>query len=192
MSRLTSEEKSIIENHAFAQILSSQINGSGFAELAYCPLQLIDNKTLLGHVANNNSLLKVITESSLVKVIFTGPHGYISPRWHNEQVVPTWNYATVSLTCRLTIVEENTAKLKAMKTISHYFDPQWNFEEFSNTSNSKMVQQMLSAITVFTLEIIDIDSKFKLSQNHSVECRTTFQENLRLNGNKELADIQLM
>jgi len=192
MSRLTSKEKSIIENHAFAQILSSQINDSGFAELAYCPLQLIDNKTLLGHLANNNSLLKVITESSLVKVIFTGPHGYISPRWHNEQVVPTWNYAAVSLACRLTTVDESAAKLKAMKTISHYFDAQWNFDEFNNTSNSKMVQQMLSAITVFTLEIIDIDSKFKLSQNRSVECRTTFQENLRLNGNKELADIQLM
>jgi len=192
MDKLNTEEKNIINNHSFAQILSSQVNSSGFPELVYCPLQLIDKDKLLGHLSRNNPLMKVVKENSRVKVIFTGPHGYISPRWHREQVVPTWNYSTVSLTCQINIIEGDVEKLSSMKNISQHFDSQWNFEEFNHDGNSKMVQQMLAAITVFTLEIIDIESKFKLSQKRSIECRAAFQENLRLTGYNDLADIQLM
>ncbi len=156
---LTSEEEAIIKSHAFAQILSSR-GKTNFAELVYCPLQLLENNTLLGHLSKNNPLLKAAKEQPLVKAIFTGPHGYISPRWHSEQVVPTWDYATVSLTCQLTFVNDSNEKLKAMEKISHYFDPLWNFAEFNHKGNTKMVQQMLSAITVFTLDVVDIKSKF--------------------------------
>jgi transcriptional regulator len=192
MHNLNLEEKAIIKSHAFAQILSSQVNDSGFAELSYCPLQLLEKNSLLGHLSNNNPLLKRINKNPVVKAVFTGPHGYISPRWHNEQVVPTWNYATVSLTCRMKFIENSNEKLKAMERISHHFDPQWDFSEFNNMRNSKMVQQMLSAITIFTLEVIDAKSKFKLSQNRSVECRSAFQNNLRLTGYNDLANIQLL
>ncbi len=192
MNKLTTAEKNIIKNHAFAQILSSTINDLGFAELAYCPLQLIDTSTLLGHLSRSNPLMKAVKENALVKVIFAGPHGYISPRWHKEQIVPTWNYATVSLTCSLNIIEDNIEKLTEMKKISYHFDPQWDFENFNQKVNTKMVQKMLSAITVFTLDIVDVDSKFKLSQNRSNECRTAFQENLRLTGYNDLAKIQLL
>ncbi len=192
MNKLTTEEKKIIEDHAFAQILSSSMNDSGFAELAYCPLQLVDTNTLLGHLSRSNPLMKAVKENPLVKIIFTGPHGYISPRWHDEQMVPTWNYATVSLICSLNIIEDNVEKLALMKKISHHFDPQWNFAEFNHQDNAKNVQQMLSAITVFTLEILDVQSKFKLSQNRSIECRTAFQKNLQLQGNIDLTNMQLM
>jgi len=189
---LTPEEEAIIKAHAFAQILSASTNNAGFAELVYCPLQLLENSNLLGHLPNNNPLIKAVTEAHKVKAVFTGPHGYISPRWHSEQMVPTWNYSTVSLTCNITFIENSDDKLQAMKKISHYFDPQWNFAEFNHQDNAKNVQQMLSAITVFTLEILDVQSKFKLSQNRSIECRTAFQKNLQLQGNIDLTNMQLM
>ena len=207
MTNLHTDEKAMIDAHPFAQILSSQVNKSGFAELVYCPILLLENSifnnstlknntlqkgTLLGHLSNNNPLIKAVIENPKVKVIFTGPHGYISPRWHKEQVVPTWNYATVSLTCRLSFIENASDKLKAMEKMSHHFDPQWDFTEFNNVNNAKMVKQMLSAITVFTLDIIDVKSKFKLSQNRSVECRTSFQQNLEITGYSDLAKIQLL
>jgi transcriptional regulator len=191
MTNLKTKEIAIIDAQPFAQILSS-LGTTGFSELAYCPLQLIESNTLLGHLSKNNPLMKAVKENSMVKAIFSGPHGYISPRWHKEQVVPTWNYATVSLTCRLEFIENIDGKLDAMKAISHYFDPQWNFQEFNQESNNAMVQKMLSAISVFKLNIIDVKSKFKLSQNRSVECRTAFQTNLRLTGYNDLADIQLL
>lgn len=195
MINLTAEEKAIVESHAFAQILSSQVVSSkisSFAELVYCPLQLIENNSLLGHLSANNPFIKAARENPVVKVIFSGPHGYISPRWHKEQSVPTWNYATVSITCRLNFIENNSDKLEAMEKISHYFDPQWDFSNFNQVGNTRMVQQMLSAITVFSLAFIEVKSKFKLSQNRSIECRTAFQENLKLTGYDDLAKIQLL
>jgi transcriptional regulator len=192
MVDLTNQEKDIIESHPFAQILSSQVSGSEFSELVYCPLQLITSNSFLGHLSANNPLIKAVKENQTVKVIFNGPHGYVSPRWHKEQIVPTWNYATVSIVCRLNIIDDKINKLAAMEKISHYFDPQWDFSNFNNVVNAKMVKQMLSAITVFTLEIVEVNSKFKLSQNRSLACRTAFQTNLKLTGYNDLAKIQLL
>ena len=192
MINLTTEEKTIIESHAFAQILSSHSSDSGFSELVYCPLQLIENNSFLGHLSANNALIKAAKENDEVKVIFSGPHGYISSRWNKEQIVPTWNYATVSMICRLNIIKNTDKKLEGMERISHYFDPEWDFSDFNHVNNTKMVQQMLSAITVFSLEIIEIKSKFKLSQNRSIACRTAFQTNLKLSGYNDLAKIQLL
>jgi transcriptional regulator len=190
MIEITTNEKVIIQSHAFAQIMSSQAGESDFSELVYCPLKLTENYSLLGHLSANNSLLKVAKNGSNVKVTFSGPHGYISPRWHDEQLVPTWNYASVSMICALHIIDESSDKLRAMEEISHYFDPQWDFKRFSQSSNTKMVQHMLKAITVFTLEIIEVKSKFKLSKNRSNACRLAFNEQLYLSGNKNLAKIQ--
>jgi len=192
MNKLNEHEKKIVTSHAFAQILSATLNDSGFAELSYCPLQLLNNNQLLGHLANNNPLIKAAKTNAQVKAIFSGPHGYISPRWHSEQVVPTWNYATVSLTCTLNFIDDIDKKLAAMKTLSNYFDPQWNFNTFDRNENHVMVERMLTAITVFNLEITHVESRFKLSQQRSLECRKAFQENLRLTGYQALADIQLL
>ena len=52
MNKLNEHEKKIVTSHAFAQILSATLNDSGFAELSYCPLQLLNNNQLLGHLAN--------------------------------------------------------------------------------------------------------------------------------------------
>lgn len=192
MTKLDTNDKAIIDAHPFAQLLASNTNRTDFPELVYCPLQLLSNATLLGHLSKYNPLIKAVKEKPEVKVIFTGPHGYISPRWHSEQVVPTWNYVTLSLTCSVNFIENTTEKLKAMEKISHHFDPQWDFSEFNNVNNAKMVQQMLSAITVFTLDVIGVNSKFKLSQNRSIECRTAFQTNLHITGYNDLANIQLL
>jgi len=191
MNKLTEQEEKIVKSHAFAQIMSSQVNKDGFAEISYCPLQLRENNQLLGHLARNNPLFKVINDTSVVKVIFSGPHGYISPRWHSEQVVPTWNYASVSLTCNINIINSSSEKSQAIQSLSKHFDPQWDFNEFNREGNERMVQQMLSAITVFTLDIVDVKSKFKLSQQRSTACREALQENLQQTGYQELAEIQL-
>ena len=189
--QLTAEEKSIIHTYPFAQIIASPLDSSPFAELANCPLLLIEDNCFLGHLSAHNPLIRSAKENNQINVIFNGPHGYISPRWHSEQKVPTWNYANVTLACYLTIIENDCDKLQAMRKISHHFDPQWDFNEFSKKSNAVMVKRMLEAITVFTLDIIDIKSKFKLSQNRSVDCRASFQKHLRLVDNHALADMQL-
>jgi|GEM_PF-1728117 len=192
MSELTSVEKAIINAYPFAKILSSQIDASGFPALTDCPLMLLDDNTFIGHLSCQNSVLANVKKSILVKVIHSGPHGYISPRWHSEQKVPTWNYASISLTCRLTIINSSDKKLSVLKMLSSCFDPLWSFSEFDNKDNLPQVNAMLSAITVFKLEILKVDSKFKLSQNRSLVCRQAFQNALIAVGNTELADIQLL
>lgn len=189
MKQLKPEELAIIENYSFAQIITNKLTEDNFPAISNCPLQLQKNTQLLGHLSANNPVIK--SNSEMVKVIFNGPHGYISPRWHKEQVVPTWNYANVSLICKLTIIDQPEAKLAAMKSLSAYYDPAWDFTEFELGLNKKRVEQMLAAITVFTLDIETVTSKFKLSQNRSDACRKAFRKQLKLSNYHELANIRL-
>ena len=53
----------------------------------------------------------------------------------------------------------------------------------------KMVQQMLLAIEIFQLTIVEVSSTFKLSQERSTECRRAFQDNLKQLGNDKLASL---
>jgi len=190
-NKISAQEASIINDHSFAQILAAQTDKTGFSPLVYCPLQLLGNNQLLGHLQRNNPLIKAAELNPNVRTIFSGPHGYISARWHEEQAVPTWNYVSVSLDCTLRIMTNQADKLGAMASLSKHFEPQWNFAEFDQPKNKKMVQQMLAAITVFTLDIVEVNSQFKLSQNRSVACRTAFQQNLEMTGYPQLADIVL-
>lgn len=47
------------------------------------------------HVARANPLGAVLAAGAQVRVIFQGPHHYISPSWYDHVNVPTWNYLAV-------------------------------------------------------------------------------------------------
>src|SRR5258708_19898875 len=55
-----------------------------------------DRVSLLGHVAKANDHWKSLAAGGEVLVIFTGPHGYVSPSLYQSKLaVPTWNYTAV-------------------------------------------------------------------------------------------------
>lgn len=60
---------------------------------------------IYGHFAKANSHWKKLNKSE-VKVVFNGPHGYISPRNYENPDVPTWNYSSVHVSGTLTIIDE--------------------------------------------------------------------------------------
>lgn len=80
--------------NSFASLVTFA-NGEPFAThvpLLYQP----ETSMLSGHLAKANPQCEHLASAQSVLAIFTGPHGYISPRWYTHSpAVPTWNYTAI-------------------------------------------------------------------------------------------------
>jgi transcriptional regulator len=125
--------------------------------------------TLRSHMARANPQWRQFRSDQDVLCIFHGPHAYISPRWYAMQhTVPTWNYGTVHVYGRATLVDA-PARLRAIvqDTTDKYeslMPPPWQMPLTQDE-----IDQMLKAVTGFRIEITRVEAKFKLGQNRSIE-----------------------
>ena len=123
-----------------------------------------------------------------VLVIFTGPHGYISPRWYEEaERVPTWNYAAIHAYGVPKMVTDEKAKLAGQRRLVEYMDPQWlpTFDALS----PKYVSGMLNGIVNFQIPVTRIEARWKLSQNRGRREMELITEALEKGGESALAAL---
>ncbi|HEY3076606.1 MAG TPA: FMN-binding negative transcriptional regulator [Burkholderiales bacterium] len=99
-----------------------------------------------------------------VLVIFTGPHGYISPRWYEDtERVPTWNYTAVHAYGVPQLVEDKAAKHASQRRLVAAMDPEW-LPKF-DALPAAYVERMLGGIVNFTIPVARLETRWKLSQN---------------------------
>ena len=115
---------------------------------------------LLSHVACANPHSAALDDGAEVLVVFNGPHAYISPTWYGEASVPTWNYVAVHVRCRIH-VQTGDAAQALLDTLTATFDDATQAGHHSREARATM----LKMIHCFKLEPLQIDAKFKLSQN---------------------------
>ncbi|HET8726247.1 MAG TPA: FMN-binding negative transcriptional regulator, partial [Alphaproteobacteria bacterium] len=78
---------------------------------------------LFAHVARANDQWRDIGAAGPVLVVFSGPHGYVSPRWYETQpAVPTWNYEAVHVTGRARAVHEPAALREIVDGLSRVYE----------------------------------------------------------------------
>ena len=115
------------------------------------------------HMAKNNAQWKEFLDEE-VMVVFSGPHGYISPRWYeDEERVPTWNYAAVHAYGVAGIVSDRKAKWESQRRLVESLDPQW-LPKF-DTLREEYVDMMLDGIVNFSIPVARLETRWKLSQN---------------------------
>lgn len=101
-----------------------------------------------------------------VMVVFSGPHGYVSPRWYAPgPAVPTWNYAAVHAYGTVQVFDDATAKQASQRRLVAAQDPQW-LAQFDALPQDYL-DSMLAAIVVFEVAVTRIDARWKLSQNRT-------------------------
>jgi transcriptional regulator len=115
------------------------------------------------HMAHNNQQWHEFFDEEVL-VIFTGPHGYVSPRWYEDQErVPTWNYTAVHAYGVPKIIEDRAAKHASQRRLVEFMDPPW-LPKFDALSE-KYVTGMLNGIVNFQIPVSRIETRWKLSQN---------------------------
>ena len=158
-----------IQQNSFG-LLVSQAGGEPLA--SHLPF-LLDRQAapsglLIGHMAKANPQWHQATEQTVL-VVFSGPHAYISPTWHEaENVVPTWNYVAVHVYGKLRLVEQRNAVISIVRQYVEFYEralPQpWSLK-----GPDGFVDQLAAQIVGFTIQIERIEGKWKLSQNHLQE-----------------------
>ena len=155
----------VVENESFATVLTE----GRTEQITHLPMQLVRNPDgtfeFLSHCARANPHWKELAEVGRVKLIFNGPHAYVSPAWYvpAPDDVPTWNYAVVHAVGDFEIINDPVAVASEMNTFVTHFENAagtgWKLP-----ANEQAVLGMMRAIVVFRIKNVSFEAKFKMSQ----------------------------
>lgn len=150
----------LIQDNGFALLVS---NGAAGPVATHLPLTYHPELAVLrGHVARANPHWHDLAEAGPVLAIFSGPHGYVSPRWYQPgDSVPTWNYEAVHVYGTARLLEGEAALRPILETLAAQYDPAWSISDLS----PDYVSRLSRAIIGIEIAITRIEAKRKLSQN---------------------------
>lgn len=169
--------RSFMDENSFAILIStSEAN----IETSFLPLYLSkDLQFLYGHLAKANSQWTGWQKNPKVRVLFHGPHAYISPSYYQSSFnVPTWNYTAVSVDGTIEIVEDLKEQKKIINDLvgkhESAFSKPWTLDE-----NDERMMGLFKAIICFKIKIEAIVPKFKLNQNKNEEDQRNVIQHLK-------------
>jgi transcriptional regulator len=163
-------------------------DGAGSLEISSLPFVLDRgvgrHGRLRAHVARANPIWKLAQHGCAATVIFSGPHGYVSPRWYESprEQVPTWNYMAVHASGRLEAPMDRAGLLALVDELSSRHEagaPEpWRTADLEEA----LRDELLDAIVGLELRIDRLEAKVKMSQNRSPEDRARVMRALRERG----------
>jgi transcriptional regulator len=179
--------RAFVEANAFGTLIT---HAGGETMVSHVPFVVDEDAggalRLHGHVARANPHWRML-EVSPALVIFSGPHGYISPTWYEKHPsVPTWNYAVVHAHGAARLVDAAALERTLGRLSAHYESGNpapWRIEGLERD----YVETMVRAIVGFEIAVERLEGKFKLSQNRIPADQRRVIEALEARGEAGLA-----
>jgi transcriptional regulator len=103
--------------------------------------------------------------------IFSGPKAYVSPRWYQDDGLPTYNFLAVHAHGRPRLLQDRDTVLAYLTELVDVHERRFSSPWSLASAAEEHVDELLPHIVAFTLEIASIQGKRKLSQNKSAEDR---------------------
>jgi transcriptional regulator len=160
----------LIHDFPLASLVSQGDHG-----LICTPLPLLafhDDKRalcLLGHFARSNPHIKQLQRNPQALVIFTGPHGYISPSWFTDRTqAPTWNYMTAHLEVEVEFDNSSSAAINAVDALTEHMEV-GRPKAWSKGDMGERYLNLVPHVVAFRANVIDVRTKFKLGQNERLD-----------------------
>ncbi len=149
---------------------------------------------LLAHMARANDQLQVLREGGEILVVFQGAQAFVTPSWYvskseHGKVVPTWNYVTVQVRGRATVVDDagwlrdHVGAMTASREAGRA-EP-WAVED----APEDYIAAQLRGIAGVEVEITAIEGKWKISQNRNAADREGVVAGLRRDGDEVMAAL---
>jgi transcriptional regulator len=126
--------------------------------------------TLRVHLARANPQVRELAAVDECLVLFQGPHDYVTPAWYatkraTGKVVPTWNYATVHVWGKPTLIEDRAWLRRQLDDLTRHQEggrPEpWQVDD----APDRFVAGQMNAIIGLEIPICRIEGKWKMSQN---------------------------
>ena len=127
-------------------------------------------QVLRGHLMKNTDHHKAFLHNENVLSVFTGKHTYVSGTWYKNPNTPsTWNYMSVHVKGKIRFVNSNELE-DILRSVSLHFE---GYDKDSTTVYDNLPSDFrhraLKLIIGFEIEIAEIDTVFKLSQDRDAE-----------------------
>lgn len=178
------EIKELIEKYPFALLTGS--NSEHKPVGTQLPLFIEDaegRQLLRGHMMSHTDHHKAFLHNQHVLAVFTGPHAYVSGTWYSHPYTPsTWNYMSVHVKGIIRFLDDE-ALIDTLRMTTLHFE---NYDHQSTTIFDNLpadyTRKLMKAIVAFEIEIKEMDSVFKLSQDRDNKSYTNIINQLRTQG----------
>jgi len=134
-------------------------------------IEIVDGRQVLrGHLMKNTDHHHAFLQNENVLAVFTGKHTYVSGTWYtNPHTASTWNYMSVHINGRIKFLENHHLEEVLRKTTLHFEGQNQNSPTVFDNLPESFKQRVMGAIVGFEIEIAEIDTVFKLSQDRDRE-----------------------
>ncbi|WP_155591160.1 FMN-binding negative transcriptional regulator [Lysinibacillus cavernae] len=160
------EIKEFMKENSFATIVSIRKGKPIASHIPVLLNKIQDDYYLTGHLAYGNPLWKTFEDVNDILVIFNGPHAYISSSWYEQENVPTWNYQSVHVYGKASLIEGKELEHDVANLLEKYEKFRENPVLLDKLS-PELVQQEMKGIKGFKIKIEEVQAAYKLSQNRN-------------------------
>ncbi len=160
-----------IASYPFAYLSGSDSDNKPIATQVPVFIEERDGKKILrGHIMKNTDHHKAFLHNKNVLVVFTGHHCYVSGTWYSNPHTPsTWNYMSVHAKGIIRFLDDE-ALIDVLRMTTLHFE---NYNKQSATIYDNLpaeyTQRLMKAIVAFEIEVHDVDTVFKLSQDRDLK-----------------------
>ncbi|MEV7857004.1 FMN-binding negative transcriptional regulator [Streptomyces sp. NPDC088183] len=135
----------------------------------------LSGATLLGHMNRANPQWAALESGGVALLIFTGPHGYVSPTvYEMAPAAPTWNFTSVhvhGMVEKIDSTEETLGVVKSTVTaLETDFGTDWDM-----SGSVDYFRKIVPAVGAFRFTVSGAEGMFKLSQEQPAEVRDRVQ-----------------
>jgi amino acid adenylation domain-containing protein len=129
----------------------------------------VTGSTMLGHMNRANPHWRWLEDGMLVKLIFTGPDGYVTPTdYQVSPAAPTWNFVTVHAEATLRRIVDPEEVLDVVRRTALAFERDFG-TGWDPESSVDYFRSIRAGVGAFQLRIEHVDAMFKLSQDQTPE-----------------------
>ena len=140
-------------------------------------------KILRGHIMKNTDHHKAFMHNENVLVVFTGKHTYVSGTWYSNPHTPsTWNYMSVHVKGVIRFLEDKALIDVLRMTTLHFENQNKQSETIYDNLPAELTQKLIKAIVAFEIEVKELDTVFKLSQDRDEESYGNIIKKLKTQG----------
>ncbi len=163
--------KAFIEQYPFAFLTGCDTENRPIA--TQIPLfieETGDKKILRGHIMKNTDHHKAFLNNENVLAVFTGKHTYVSGTWYSNPYSPsTWNYMSVHIKGIIRFLDDSALEDVLRMTSLHFEGQDQQSTTVYDNLPLAFKQRVMDAIVAFEIEVKDMDTVFKLSQDRDAK-----------------------
>ena len=136
---------------------------------------------LVSHLARSNPQVALLRDDAPTVVVFSGPHGYVSPTWYgsDEPTTPTWNHVSVHASGTPRLLDTEEVLLDVLQRTVDAMEEAHPGRPWRMDARTDYVRGLARGVVAFAVDVEHVDATVKLSQNQPRHRREQVAAGLR-------------